>query len=321
MSDYTTSVMDIVKSFSNTGNIFNDIKSAAPKIFDFEYPIWDMKHKNELQEKIVRRYINREIGLETYGLWKLYLCDRMNSIMPYFNDLAKSLNLNYDILSNVNLVTDSTDIDEKTENTNENYTNKDNFESNEGIKDEHSYLINNKRNLTNNYTINEIKEHRGSDSEENSGSVDNTGTQSNEGNQLTSDLPQYNAAGYDYGTENRFLKNTMTNNLHENNSNNLTKSYNSNEENTGHNVNTDDETININDNGSNDRTSTKKDERNNEGSRGVTFKTDNVLSKNQIVKGNNGKTYGELIQSYRESLINIDNMIIDELSDLFMNIY
>lgn len=321
MSDYTTSVMDIVKSLSNTGNIFNDIKTAAPKIFDFYFPIWDDAHRNELQEKIIRRYINREIGLETYGLWKLYLCDRMNNIMPYYNDLAKSLNLKYDILSNVNLITDSTDIDEKNENTDEKYEDTDTLESTEEIKDTHDNTVNNKRNLTNTQTINESKTHTGTDKDEHTENSSNTGTQSNIGNQLTSDLPQYNAAGYDYGTENRFLNNTMTNDLHENSSGSLTKTYNSTEKNVGNNGNTDEEITNITDNGSKNSNISKNDNRNSSGNKGILFKTDNVLSRSQTVKGNNGKTYGELIQSYRESLINIDNMIIGELSDLFMNIY
>lgn len=313
--------MDIVKSLSNTGNIFNDIKTAAPKIFDFYFPIWDDAHRNELQEKIIRRYINREIGLETYGLWKLYLCDRMNNIMPYYNDLAKSLNLKYDILSNVNLITDSTDIDEKNENTDEKYEDTDTLESTEEIKDTHDNTVNNKRNLTNTQTINESKTHTGTDKDEHTENSSNTGTQSNIGNQLTSDLPQYNAAGYDYGTENRFLNNTMTNDLHENSSGSLTKTYNSTEKNVGNNGNTDEEITNITDNGSKNSNISKNDNRNSSGNKGILFKTDNVLSRSQTVKGNNGKTYGELIQSYRESLINIDNMIIGELSDLFMNIY
>jgi hypothetical protein len=37
--------------------------------------------------KIIKHYYTREIGEETYGLWKLRLETRMNEIMPYYNKL------------------------------------------------------------------------------------------------------------------------------------------------------------------------------------------------------------------------------------------
>lgn len=40
------------------------------------------------------------------------------------------------------------------------------------------------------------------------------------------------------------------------------------------------------------------------------------------LKGNNGsKSYSELLMEYRNTLINIDMMIIDELADLFMGVW
>lgn len=42
----------------------------------------------------------------------------------------------------------------------------------------------------------------------------------------------------------------------------------------------------------------------------------------EVIKGKYpGKSYTELVSAFRESLLNIDKMIIDELSDLFMMVY
>lgn len=294
MSEYTTSIMDIVKSFSNTGNILNDIKIASPKIFDFEYPIWDENHRTELQEKIIKRYINREIGLETYGLWKLYLNEKMNLIMPYYNDLASSVNLKYDILTDINLTTDSTDIINKDETrnierevtaeNNKNFTNNENSSNNKDIKN-----------------ISEINR-----TETNSGNGKTTET--NTGNQLTSDLPQYNAAGIDYGTSNVNVNNTITSSFENSETKQITD--------TKTDTNSENEEIKSQNDGNEIVNEHRKDNDSDK------FTTDNVISHNETVTGKTGgKTYGELVQDYRKTLINIDNMIIDSLSDLFMNIY
>lgn len=39
------------------------------------------------------------------------------------------------------------------------------------------------------------------------------------------------------------------------------------------------------------------------------------------IKGNNGTPFTDLLIKYRESLINIDMIVINELNDLFIGIY
>ncbi len=51
------------------------------------YPIFDEDYRNELQKKILLKYYTREICEETFGLWKLRLNSKMNEIMPYYNQL------------------------------------------------------------------------------------------------------------------------------------------------------------------------------------------------------------------------------------------
>lgn len=100
-------------------SIYDKIREVAPQLFDFDFEIWDENHKLELETKIISHYLNYEIGLETLGLWKFYLQQKMNEIMPYYNELAKSLNLDFDILKDVDYQEEfsGNEIGEETDNT------------------------------------------------------------------------------------------------------------------------------------------------------------------------------------------------------------
>lgn len=97
MSKYTTQVRFICEHMAglddSTG--FNDVSevidAAIPKIFDFDWPIYDETHRQELERKFLMHYYTREIGFETYGLWKLKLNTKLNEIMPYYNELYASV--------------------------------------------------------------------------------------------------------------------------------------------------------------------------------------------------------------------------------------
>lgn len=79
------------------------IDSSKGNIFDFDYPIFDEAYRGILEKKIIRHYYTREIGAETFGLFQLYLSDKMNEIMPYYNQLYAS-----ELLSkNINPLTNS----------------------------------------------------------------------------------------------------------------------------------------------------------------------------------------------------------------------
>lgn len=96
MSKYTTQVRFICEQLSgyvqsvDYSDVDLVLRSAEPKIFDFEYPIFDENYRHVLNTKILKHYYINEIGLETYALWKLRLNTKMNEIMPYYNQLYKS---------------------------------------------------------------------------------------------------------------------------------------------------------------------------------------------------------------------------------------
>lgn len=91
MSKYTIDVRSICEMYygekEHVGQtkIDNILTAVAPKVFDFDFPIFDENYRLVLEKKILRHFYTREIGMETEGLWKLKLEDKLNTIMPYFN--------------------------------------------------------------------------------------------------------------------------------------------------------------------------------------------------------------------------------------------
>ena len=93
MSKYTTELRYIceeaagLKESEGFSSIDAILNAARPKIFSFDYPIFDRDYKPVLETKILKHFYTREIGAETVGLWKLWLEAAMTEIMPYYNTL------------------------------------------------------------------------------------------------------------------------------------------------------------------------------------------------------------------------------------------
>jgi hypothetical protein len=104
MSKYTTELRFICESVSGLEeskgftDIDNIITQAAPLIFNFDFPIYDENYKLPFEKMILRHFYTREIAYETYGLWKLKLWDKLNLIMPYYNEMYKSTLLEFNPL-------------------------------------------------------------------------------------------------------------------------------------------------------------------------------------------------------------------------------
>lgn len=114
MSKYTTQVRFICETAAGLtesvgfGGVNGVIQSAIPKVFDFDFPIYDESYRNVLCGKILKHYYTREIGAETVGLWKLWLDTRLNEIMPYYNQLYKSATIEFNPMYDVDLTTKHT---------------------------------------------------------------------------------------------------------------------------------------------------------------------------------------------------------------------
>jgi hypothetical protein len=79
------------------------IEKGRPKLFDFDYPIFDANYKKVFETHFIRKFYMREIGFETEGLFKFQLETWLSINMPYFNKLFESELLTFEPLNNTKL--------------------------------------------------------------------------------------------------------------------------------------------------------------------------------------------------------------------------
>lgn len=93
---------DESQGFSSVDQI---IAAALPKVFPFEVPLFDPAYKDVLCTKILRHYYTREIGSETVGLWQLRMQTKLDEILPYYNQLYRSELIKFNPLYDTDLQT------------------------------------------------------------------------------------------------------------------------------------------------------------------------------------------------------------------------
>lgn len=112
MSKYTTELRFILEEAAGYdasqgyATIPEIIEKARPKIFDFDFPIFDENYRVPLETKILKHFYTREIGAETVALWKFWLDTRLNEIMPFYNQLYKSELIKFNPLYDTDITTD-----------------------------------------------------------------------------------------------------------------------------------------------------------------------------------------------------------------------
>ena len=97
MSKYTVTLRQIIQSGFDIG-----LK---------DYPIYNEEHRDTLNNMIINHYFMSEIGQETPELFKIYLNNTMNEIMPRYNLMYKALDEYYaqqSLLGNIDLTTTET---------------------------------------------------------------------------------------------------------------------------------------------------------------------------------------------------------------------
>lgn len=95
-----------------------ELVAGGMVLFDPEdpYPIWDEKHRPELEKKILEHYAFRQIGFETAGRFKFELNKKMREIMPYYVKIWATTQYSYNPIENYNMREGSTDITNQNEN-------------------------------------------------------------------------------------------------------------------------------------------------------------------------------------------------------------
>lgn len=291
MSKYTTEVRFIcetaagLRESEGLSSINQILSKAVPKVFDFDFPIFDESYRNVLETKILRHYYTREIGLETVGLWKLKLETKLNDIMPYYNQMYKSELLEFNPFYDVDLIRDHKLTKKETTTQKGNVNTNENNNTNESVT----------QNTTSDSTINNTT---GSTSVENA-----TGTKTHY--DKYSETPQGSLQNVQNDT---YLTNA--------------RMINDNDTQTGT------TTVNGTDESKGNTTSNTNAETSNETMRNVDVNSTNNRNLNTIddylehVKGKNGgASYSALLKEFRETFLNIDMMIINELTELFFNLW
>ena len=314
MSKYTTEVrficefeagLDKSKGFNSVEEI---IKKAAPKIFGTDWPIFDENYRLALETKILRHYYTREICEETVGLWKLRLVDTLNLIMPYYNKLYESETHKFNPLYDTDYTITNDGSSKTTGSKNVDYNSK---ETDTGsISDDGN---NTKTTKNNGKTT----------SNGNTRSQQNTNTDHNADDSqwaLYSDTPQgavigiANAAG-SVGKD-AYLTNAQHNTdvLKEDTVTDSTGTV------TSTDTTTTDDTITEKGEVHNKRTLNTLHGRNDDTAEKSTI--DNTNKYVEHVAGKrHGTSYSTLLREYRETLLNIDADIVEELSGLFFGLW
>lgn len=100
-NQYTISVRWIVESYSQeTPDITTDqkIAIALPKIFNFDFPIYDESYRSAFEDKLIRHFYFHEINITSIGRWKFMLREKLNLIMPVYNKMYEAVAIKYDPL-------------------------------------------------------------------------------------------------------------------------------------------------------------------------------------------------------------------------------
>lgn len=324
MAVYTTTVRSICETYAgkteSVGRLHTAevIELARPKIFDFLYPIFDESYRTVLETKILRHYYYKEIGFETVGLWQDRLETKLGEIMPYYNELYKSIvhdfNPNYDC--------DWYRVGHKTD---------DSTERNTGtVSDQGTNTGTVTDNGTNTGTVTDHSTTAGT--VENEGT--NTGTVSDQGSSFTKRHPELNTRVFENDTPQGALAANLDSNTYLSKYDRTEQTGKEETDLTTGNTRTDNlsntntQTSDINtdntrtDNLANSNTRTNNLANSNTRTDDLTRKFDNTNEYTEHVYGiQNGTNYISMIKDFRDQIINIDMLIIESLNDLFMNLW
>lgn len=113
MSKYTTEVRFICEKLAGyaesqgASKVDEVLSKCWDKVITSKVEFFDEKYRETLYKKVLKHYYLREIGCESVGVWQLWVNERFEMIMPYYNQLYKSSLLEFEPLQDVNVTTKS----------------------------------------------------------------------------------------------------------------------------------------------------------------------------------------------------------------------
>lgn len=256
-----------------------------------DYPIFDENYREPLNRKIINHYYFREIGFETAELFKRYLNNTMNEIMPYYNQLFKSELLEFNPFYNV----DKTVTSDKNNNSVSDFVGNISGKNTQTADTENTQTNNGKQQTTTAATS--------------TGESVGNSTTTNKNKNVSSDTPQGFLSINSIDNETYASAAEMGNAESINNS----KATSNNAENGITDQTTADETKATGNSKSNATTETDT------ANKTTSNDFENYIS--HVIGKSEGETYSEMLMKFRETFLNIDMMIIDELKTCFMMIY
>ena len=342
MSKYTTEVRYICEmesglsestGFNNIGQVLHSSHNSVIG----DYPIFDEEYRETLNTKILRHYYTREICEETVGLWKLRLNNRMNEIMPYYNKLYSSELLNFNPFYDVDLTTDHLR-NEDTENNLISKTKDDRNDSkNTGSEVERNGVVNNTREdeTARDSSTETLAENQNASTNRNethsnvNASAENSDTKNQK--DKYSDTPQGGITGLESGTyltNARIIDATETGRQQTNQQTEALGSTEYSENGSSKDSTNSSGTEHFNtvgkiENKDSTKTATSETLNSNANSERIDDNTVNTTEDYlEHVQGKRGgMSFSKMLSEYRETFLNIDRMIIDELSDLFFGLW
>lgn len=287
------------------------IEVGRKELFDFDYPFFDENYKPIFERNFIEYFYTREIGFETMGLFKLRLRSWLRLNMPYYNEMWKSTLIEFDPLVNSERTITSTkelereQIDDTTRDTID--LNKTDIESQSNTKG---------------HSLSDTDSTENADS-----STDDTGTSENDrrGNHFTREIDAETPDSRLQLTSNADGSGTVeyASNIKETRGNDSenTKATTTNKRNQNR---TTDGNVHDESESTTDTTATQGQTY--DGSRN---ETGNLLSNINDIEdyvyhtvGKIGvQSYSKMMMDFRESLINIELMVFEDMQELFSLIY
>ena len=322
MSVYTTEVRYICECeaglLESTG--YNDIDAVIEKSWDKifkNFPIFDETYRKTLCTKILNHYYTREIGAETVSLWKFWLNQKMNEIMPYYNKLYLTEQIKFDPLHEIDVtrvISEKRDFGKNGDET----TNTTNTHNTKGTASniEQVESLNSSSAETTSINSNEI-----TNKNTTTGNETTTVDISKDGKNLHSDTPQGSLKNV---SENGYLTDATITTDNSNNTTITDRSVTENKTATGKETRNDTNSATAKATGKNSSTadSTTSDNANGKTASLYSENSNELHEYSERTTGKNSSaSYSKLINEYRGTLLNIDMEIILELQDLFLNIY
>lgn len=294
----TISVKDILQSYSFPDVIPHDdpwksltvdeiIQNGKDKFFDFTFP-WYAEDKTGLDDfknLFLRKNYMKQIGQETTAQFKLYVQARLMEKMPLYKQLYESSLIEYDPLVNRKLT-----------------TTRDEIENTDKGKESENIVKTSGNGQT---TENNTNERQGT-SEGNQDVTNNQeGTMHSEVNNQSvhSENPEITMANKDYASSMDREKKTEEQSGTQSGTENTTSSKTASENTTEKNQ-------------SNSEASSTE-----EGNSTENEKEERSLQGNELIEGFYGESQAEAILKYRETILNLNEMICNDMNDLFLGYY